>query len=188
MPVRDVQIATEPKAALSSVPGREGFELILMRHGLAEEAAAAGEDARRALTPEGRKRVRQIARGLQRLGVDLDRIVTSPLVRAAETAEIVREAFSPAPPVERSDALVPGATPSQFIEFLSRKEGARRVLAVGHEPDLSVIAAHLIGAGPRAHLAFKKGGCCLIVFEETLRHLPGKLHWWLPPRVLRRVR
>ena len=87
-----------------------------------------------------------------------------------------------------SFAVRPGGAPEALIAYLAQHETRKRILVIGHEPDLSELAGRLIGAGHRAHLALKKGGCCLVEFSEFPPKSPGKLIWWLTPRVTRRVR
>ena len=166
-----------------------GYEFYIMRHGIAVTRGSAGfsDDFKRPLTPEGKKKMQEITHGLCRLGFDVDWIVTSPLVRAVETAEIVAETLSSQVPIDFSDALRPGGSAETLIAFLAKHPNRKRVLVVGHEPDLSEMAARLIGAGRHAHLAFKKGGCCLMTFDEFPPKGPGQLIWWLTPRVLRKM-
>jgi phosphohistidine phosphatase len=174
--------------AKAPAPVKRDYELCIMRHGPAvTRGTATGEDSSRPLTPEGKEKVQQNARGLVKAGFEADWIVTSPLVRAAETAEIVADAFEPSVSTDFSDALKPGAAPEALIAFLARHLERRRVLLVGHEPDLSQLAGRLIGAGRHANLGFKKGGCCLIRFTEFPPKMPGELVWWLTPRILRKL-
>jgi phosphohistidine phosphatase len=165
------------------------YELYLMRHGVAVLRGSAGyiEDARRPLTPDGKRKMREIARGLKRQGLVLDWVVTSPLVRAVETAEIVFDSLKVNSPMDFCEALRPGGSAEALIAFLATHPERKRVLAVGHEPDLTTMAARLIGAGHHAKLGFKKGGCCLITFEEFPPKSPGQLAWWLTPRLLRKL-
>ena len=123
------------------------------------------DDAKRPLTPEGKQRMREIGAGLVRAGVEADWIVSSPLLRAAQTAEIVAETLDSQPPVDICEALRPGGAPEALIAFLAKRPNRRRVMVVGHEPDLGELAARLIGAGRNASIPFKKGGCCLITFS-----------------------
>ena len=179
-----------PESNPSGVHRSQGaYELYIMRHGI---AAAGGtpeypEDAKRPLTPEGKKKMQEISKGLKRLGVAVDWIVSSPLVRAVETAEIVAPALLSEGQVENSETLSPGGSPEALVAHLAKHPNRRRVLVVGHEPDLSVLAARLVGAGRHVNLAFKKGGCCLIEFEEFPPRSPGQLTWWLSPRVMRKL-
>ena len=166
-----------------------GYELYIMRHGIAVDRGTPGygDDAKRPLTPEGRKKLCQITAGLGRVGFDPDWIVTSPLVRAAETAEIVAEGLGGRVPRDFCDALRPGGSAEALMTFLAKQPNRRRVLVVGHEPDLSELAARLMGAGRNAHLGFKKGGCCLVAFEEFPPRSAGQLVWWLTPRLMRKM-
>lgn len=166
-----------------------GYELYIMRHGVAVTRGSAGfsDDSKRPLTPEGRKKMQEIVQGLSRLGFDVDWIVSSPLVRAVETAEIVAKGLASNVPMDFSDALRPGGSAETLISFLAKHANRKRVLLVGHEPDLSEMAARLTGAGRHANLALKKGGCCLITFDEFPPKSPGQLVWWLTPRVLRKL-
>jgi phosphohistidine phosphatase len=165
------------------------YELYIVRHGIAMDRSAATvlDDAKRPLTPEGKAKMRDIAAGLVRAGLEVDWIVTSSLVRAAETARIVGEALNSNPPIDNCEALRPGGDPEALIAFLARRPNRRRVLVVGHEPDLGQLAARLIGAGRNANMPLKKGGCCLITFSEFPPKAPGQLAWWLPPRVMRKL-
>jgi phosphohistidine phosphatase len=165
------------------------YELCIMRHGA---AAARGEaayfdDAKRPLTAAGKEKMHEIAAGLKKAGFEADWIVSSPLVRAEETAKIVATALTPHTPMETSETLSPGAAPEALLAFLAKHRDRRHILVVGHEPDLSHLAARLIGSGRNANLAFKKGGCCLISFREFPPKAPGQLVWWLTPRILRKL-
>jgi len=173
----------------SKVAQAAEYELYIMRHGIAAERSTTtvSDDTKRPLTPEGKEKMGEIAAGLVRAGMELDWIVSSPLVRAAETAEIVSEALSPKPPLDACDALRPGAEPEALVAYLAKRPNRRRVLVVGHEPDLSELAARLIGAGRNANMPFKKGGCCLIAFTAFPPKAPGRLVWWLTPRIMRKL-
>ena len=164
------------------------YTLYIMRHG---KAARGGppytDDAKRPLTAQGIKDLQTISKGLVRLGVTLDWIVSSPLVRAKETAQIVAESFTPKLPVEFTEALSPGGTPEALLAFLGKQSARTSTLLVGHEPGLSELACRLIGANRGAGLAFKKGGCCLITFPDVPQISCGHLLWWLTPRVLRKM-
>ena len=169
------------------------IDLILMRHGIAtdRDAPEVTDDDARALTDKGRKQVKQIAAGLKRLGSVPDWVVTSPLVRAAETAELAAAELRPDTPasslIDTCKALKPGGSPEELLVFLERQPSTTRVLLVGHEPDLGALAARMIGAGRSAGLAFKKGGCCLICFDGEPRMAQGTLIWWMTPKLLRAI-
>jgi phosphohistidine phosphatase len=171
---------------------REGdYEIYLMRHGIAadREPGGSSDDAKRPLTLEGKLKLRSIAKGLKRMEAEWDWIVTSPLKRAVETADVVAEELGTAAPRDLCEALVPGDGSAQkVIAFLAQHPERSRVLMVGHEPSLSELASELIGANRSAHLGFKKGGCCLITYGELpTTKSPGLLAWWLTPKLLRKL-
>jgi phosphohistidine phosphatase len=128
--------------------------LYIMRHGPAEDRAASGRDFDRALTASGRDRVRDVARALHEGGEGPHRIITSPLVRALQTAEIVAALVKLADQggtVEVRRELSPGGDAPGLVRELL-EAGAKRVMLVGHEPDLADLAAHLAGRDFRAGL------------------------------------
>jgi phosphohistidine phosphatase len=165
------------------------FELYLMRHGIAEDRAAGGviDDAQRALTDEGKAKMREIAAGLDRIGTELQWVISSPLVRAVQTAKIVADTLSSKPPLDICEALAPGGSSDELFNFVARSAERRQVMVVGHEPDLSDLATRLIGAGRSANMPFKKGGCCLISFDNFPPDSPGRLVWWMPPAIMRKL-
>jgi phosphohistidine phosphatase len=164
-----------------------GFELYLIRHGLAGERGPEWpDDSKRPLTEEGISRLRKEARGLRELGVSFDVIVTSPLVRTRQTADVFAEVLTTKAPVVSSDALAPAGAPAAVIQEIARHARKGRVALVGHEPNLGELAAHLIHA--RSALSFKKGGICRIDFEVPPPKGVGSLVWFLPPKLLRKIK
>ena len=143
-------------------------ELLLLRHGIAEERGADRDDAQRALTPHGRERLALVIRRLAALELHCDVVLSSPLVRARQSAELVCE-LGLAPALELALALAPLNDPLPLLERwlgpLSPRPGWRRLALVGHEPDLSTLAARLIGvpkaAAPQA-LRLKKAGVAVL--------------------------
>jgi phosphohistidine phosphatase len=160
------------------------IQIYLVRHAVAAERGDAWpDDSKRPLTPKGVQRFRRVVQGLRRLGVVPDIVLTSPFVRAMQTAEILAEGITPHPSVVGAESLAPGGSHASFAEDLGRHAKATRIACVGHEPDLGQLAARLIGA--RRPLAFKKGGVCRIDLEAP--NGPGHLVWFAPPRLLRRA-
>lgn len=159
-------------------------ELYLVRHAI---AATRGDDwpddDKRPLTARGVSRFKEAVEGLRRLGVGIDEIFTSPLVRARQTADLLAAGLPGTPVVRTLDALAPGHEPRSVLAQLARAARRRRVALVGHEPGLGELAAHLIGAG-RA-LPFKKGGVCRIEVESLTSRRAGALTWFVPPKLLR---
>ncbi len=162
-------------------------ELYLVRHGLAEERGDAWpDDAKRPLTEQGIARMRKTARGLVSLGVSVDVILTSPLVRTRQTAEVLASAFDSRPPLVNVDALAPGGTWTAFSAELAKHARRARIAIVGHEPGIGELAARLVGA--KQAFDFKKGAVCRIDLDQLPPGGPGVLRWFLPPRVLRRLK
>jgi phosphohistidine phosphatase len=123
--------------------------------------------------------------GVVTLGVKVDEVWTSPLVRARQTAELLAAGVSAQPPVKVLTALAPGHTPARVVDELARVTRRRSVAVVGHEPGLGELAAFLVGA--RRAMPFKKGGICRIDVEIVGGRWTGTLVWFAPPRLLRRL-
>ena len=163
------------------------YELYFIRHGVAEERGDKWpDDSKRPLSSEGMARLRRCARGLAGLGVTLDVVLTSPLVRARQTAEIVAAAFDPRPPIVTAEALSPGATYSGVLTELEKHSKRLRIALVGHETSIGELAARF--AGSRHAFEFKKGAVCRIDIERLPPAGPGSLRWFLTPRVLRTIK
>jgi phosphohistidine phosphatase len=163
------------------------YELYLIRHGLAEDRGDAWpDDAKRPLTEDGMSRLRKSARGLARLGVSLDTVLTSPLVRARQTADIVAGAFDPRPTIVTVESLGTEGTFAAVVADLEKHSRKPRIALVGHEPAIGELAARLIGS--RHAFEFKKGAVCRIDVEDLPPNSPGDLRWFLTPRVLRSVK
>lgn len=157
--------------------------LYIIRHAIAADRGDDWpDDSRRPLTHEGAARMRQVVKGLSELGVDIDLVLTSPLVRAAETAEIVSRGLKSKPRIIRVPALAPGGAPTRVAEALA-PHTSPSVAIVGHEPDLGELAGWLIGS--RTPLTFKKGGVACIEVAEWPPARKGQLRWLATPRMLR---
>lgn len=153
--------------------------IVLLRHGIAEEKAAGGSDAGRELTPEGRRKMKDIARALAEIFPEAETIYSSPLVRAVQTAESVAKAYGERMSVEQTESLKPGATPREFRKFLESIEIDFAIFA-GHEPTMTEIMLDLTGI--RApELSLKKGGFYGVRFEGGAAHL----EWMVAPKILR---
>jgi phosphohistidine phosphatase len=163
------------------------FELYLIRHGLAEEHGEAWpDDTKRPLTEDGMARLRKIARSLARLDVSIDVLLTSPLVRTRQTAEIIAAAFGPRPAIVTVDALAPGGTQQAVLAELEKHIRKTRIGLVGHEPGIGEFAARLIGL--RHPLEFKKGAICRIDVSALPPTGPASLRWFATPRMLRNMK
>jgi phosphohistidine phosphatase len=161
----------------------EGVTIYLVRHAIAAERGPDyPDDSRRPLTPKGAERFREAVVGLVALDVQIDEILTSPYVRARQTAELLAEAFVKKPKLTNVHALAEGQ-PIEVVDTLARFAKRKRLALVGHEPGIGQVAARLLGH--RKALALKKGGMACIRVDSLPLSAPGELVWFLPPRVLR---
>lgn len=162
------------------------LELYLIRHGVAAERGEDyPDDSKRPLTNGGISRLRKEAKALDALGVAFDHIITSPLVRTRQTADIFAESLKSKPSMSQSDALAPAGTSTAVIQELAKHMRKGRIALVGHEPNIGELAARLIGA--RMPMEFKKGAICRIDFEVFPPKGIGQLRWFLTPRMLREI-
>lgn len=161
------------------------MRLLIVRHAIAVPRGTPGiADAARPLTREGRARFRKAARGLARLTRRPDALLTSPWLRAVQTAAILARAWGRVRP-RPTTALAGGSFEAQAA-VLDRYPPDARVAIVGHEPYLSALLARLLGARHADRLALRKGGAVLIDVPGALSD-GGTLIAFLPPRLLRRL-
>ena len=163
------------------------MDLYLLRHGIAMNAGATATDSSRPLTDKGSKRIRKAARGLRRLGVSFDAILTSPLPRAHQTATLVAEALGQQGHLSALEALKPGGSPDDLLLSLKDYNHCGNLLLVGHEPLLSDTACFLLSGKKSTTLkiALKKGGLCQIEIDALPPRTPGTLRLLLQPKLLR---
>ena len=163
------------------------YELYFVRHGLAEERGDAWpDDTKRPLTEEGMSRLRKAVRGLSRIGVAIDVVLTSPLVRARQTAEIVAGGLDPRPSIVNVDSLAPAGSYAAVLADLEKHSRKSRLALVGHEPMMGELAARLVGS--RHPIEFKTGGVCRIDVENLPPAGPADLRWMLTPKILRALK
>lgn len=157
------------------------MQLWLVRHAVAiERDEFEGPDAERPLTDKGRKRFRTFTKWLAQEAPPPGRIVTSPLLRAAQTAEILRKAFGLRKiDLVSSEALAPGAEAAALLE-LAHQPDLETTVMVGHEPDFSRALTELVGGG---QFDFGKGFVAAIDFPETIELGAGQLRWFVGPKL-----
>lgn len=164
-----------------------GYQLYVIRHGVAEELGDLWpDDAKRPLSEAGMTSLRRAARGMVAAGVRFDVVLTSPLLRARQSAEILAAACDPKPSVVVIESLAPGAAHQALMADLARHAKRRRLALVGHEPGLGELASRLIGL--RHALPFKKGGVCRIDVDDLPPTGIGVLRWLLTPKFMRRLK
>lgn len=160
-----------------------GMKVYVMRHGPAEDDSPTGRDADRALTSSGRDRTRSVARALLDGAEAPVQIISSPLVRALQTAEIVA-AVSGVDAVEVRREVAPGGDAIALIGELLRA-GKRRVMLVGHEPDLSMLVLRLVGKAPdQGMLKAMVVGVRAEIDEADAKGFATKLRFILDPKTL----
>jgi phosphohistidine phosphatase len=152
-----------------------------LRHGQAVDAGEwNGADFDRPLTDEGRERMTRAAKMLAALRLEIDTIVTSPFVRAKQTATIVAKKLNLADRLVEDTRLAGGFGMSALAEILAEHSAAESVMLVGHEPAMSRITGELIGG---ANVEFKPGSLACVDLPEPAR-LQGTLVWLIPVKVL----
>ena len=157
------------------------LSLYFLRHGQAENRADwHGDDSKRPLTVEGIHRMEREAAGIKRLRLPLGLIITSPLVRAYQTAELVAKASGGSTRFIPDNRLSPGFGPTQLRAIVREHRKAKGLMVVGHEPDFSETISQVTGGG---RIAMKKGALAYLEIEDSAS-LQGVLVWLIPPKVL----
>jgi phosphohistidine phosphatase len=166
------------------------MELYILRHApAAPRGSQYKDDSLRPLTPEGKKTMNQIAKGMKTLDLSFSAIVSSPYVRATETAQIVKDVLNYPRKVVLSANLTPDSPYDLLIKEINRHyPKAKRVLIVGHEPHLSSLIAFLLSGQCTIPINFKKGGLCHLSFVGILMAKSAALEWLLTPSQLRQLR
>jgi phosphohistidine phosphatase len=163
------------------------MNLYIIRHAIAVEEATPGyeSDSERPLTDKGRKKMRQIAKGLRNLGVEFDLILSSPYVRARETAEILAEVFKMKKNITFTESLIPLANPELLVGEINQTYSVDSIAVVGHEPHLSTLIGILVAENAKIDITLKKGGVCYVTADD-LHHSDHRatLEWLLTPGIL----
>jgi phosphohistidine phosphatase len=161
------------------------MNLYILRHGIAVEQGTPGyeKDADRPLTPEGERKLLQIAEAMEALGLTFDLILSSPYVRARQTAELVAEAFEARKKLELADSLTPGGSTRKLVELLHHLQPPpENVLLVGHEPYLSGLVSLLVSGEATLAVVMKKGGLCKLTTASLKHGRCATLEWLLTPK------
>jgi phosphohistidine phosphatase len=161
------------------------MEIYIVRHGIAEDVSPDGSDESRALTDEGRRKMKEEAEGFARLERKIERIFSSPLVRARQTAEFIASPLKLK--VEEMRELAPGHRPQEVCIRLQQIKKLGSVMVVGHEPNCSELVSYLLTGGDSMNIEFKKGAISLLE-SGTLAAGSGDLIWHLSPQTLRLMR
>lgn len=161
------------------------MHLLIIRHAIAVARGTPGiPDAQRPLTPEGEEKFREAAKGLAGLVDRPDALLTSPWLRAKQTAALAAAAWERVVPKE-TEALAGGSF-EQLAAVLDRFPESATVAVVGHEPQVSDLLARLLGSRHADRLTFKKGAAALVEIPGRLAD-GGSLVFFLAPKVLRKL-
>jgi phosphohistidine phosphatase len=164
------------------------LELFILRHGDAGRSISpSSRDSERPLTQVGRERIESVAGSLIESEVEFCKVLTSPLRRARETAEIVAKAMDISELVEKVNYLKPEGNKEELFRVLARIKPDDSVLIVGHSPYLNTLIGDIIAGNPNSHIALKKGGMAKVEVKGFSPRISGELKWLLTPRQLRRM-
>ena len=160
-----------------------------MRHGIAAAGASArsASDSERPLTAKGMKRTRRAAKGLAALEPSVQKLLTSPLVRARQTADIVAEALGLENRIEDLPELAPAGEVEKITGRIASFQEAEGFMLVGHQPLLGKLASFLLTGNTHLQIDLKKSSVCCISVDSLPVVKNGILRWMLTPRQLRNL-
>ena len=159
------------------------MQLYILRHGIAEDGKPGSSDADRALTAEGKKKLRDILRVAQHAGAAPKLMISSPYVRAMETAAIAMEVLGYKDALQQTNVLIPSSDPKPVWEEIRLHKNVSELMLVGHEPLLSTLAGFLLAA-PSLYMDMKKGAIVRIDIDSFGPQPRGILKWMLVPKLV----
>lgn len=157
--------------------------LYLMRHGIAEDRPLLESDADRKLTEKGTLRTAMVAKAMKQIGPALDRIISSPYVRAVETAEVMARILGYENDILTDQRLTPGGNYRGLSDLLAENDDAERILITGHEPSMSDFISGLCADG-NLTIDVKKASITAVEIFRLRPRASGVLHWSIPPRIV----
>jgi phosphohistidine phosphatase len=164
------------------------MDLLILRHGEAgARIPVASKDSDRALTVAGKREVEEVAGSLKTLKLEIDYIVSSPLTRSLETAQVVAKGLGKAKDLEVWDELKPEGDRSALYARLAKLRQESSVLMVGHEPYLSFLISDLISGNTRSRIVLKKAGMAKVSVSSLTPKATGELRWLLTPRQIKKL-
>ncbi|HWQ55214.1 MAG TPA: phosphohistidine phosphatase SixA [Bryobacteraceae bacterium] len=156
------------------------MRIYVLRHGIAEPRQSGKPDAARKLTPDGKDKLTRVLGRAVQAGVKPSAILSSPLARAIQTAEIAAQTLDYEGRIVRTEALDPASTPEQLWDEIRTRNNEKQLLVAGHEPHLSASVAYLLGV-PGLALDLKKGALVRIDMDGFDGEPKGVLKWILTP-------
>jgi len=163
------------------------MKLYLVRHAIAEDLANHEDDSLRPLTEKGREKMKRIAAALNEIGVQPDLIISSPYVRASQTASVLAKELKYKEELLYSDFLVPMGEPNDMIGEINGKYSVDELMLVGHEPNISSLASVLLAGSPNLSINFKKGGVCCLSVDDLHYDRKATLEWLITPKISMRI-
>ncbi|MFT3891093.1 MAG: phosphohistidine phosphatase SixA [Anaerolineales bacterium] len=162
------------------------MNLYIVRHAIAVERGTPGyeDDSQRPLTDSGIKKMKKIVKGLRQLDVDFDVILTSPYVRARDTAKILAKGFDRKDKVAFTDNLIPPGDFEKLIQEIQASYNVDNLALVGHEPMLSQFISWLTTGNNDSKITLKKGGVAYLVAENLFEDHRATLEWLLTPGLM----
>jgi len=162
------------------------MNLYIVRHAIAEEPGTPGyeDDSQRPLTDAGRKKMKKITKGIRQLDVKLDVIITSPYVRARDTAKILAKEYGMKDKIAFSDHLIPPCDFEKLIKEIQENYNVSNLALVGHEPMLSQLISWLTTGNSDARVTLKKGGVAYLLAENLYQDHRATLEWLLTPALM----
>jgi phosphohistidine phosphatase len=168
--------------------GENRMKLYLVRHAIAENVSPEHEDdSLRPLTKKGRDKMKKIAAALKGLGVKPDLVVSSPYVRASQTAAVLAKTLNYKEQLVYSDFLMPMVDPDNMIGEINEKFSVDELMLVGHEPNLSSLASFLLGGTTDISINIKKGGVCCLSVDDLSNDRKTVLEWLVTPKISTKV-
>jgi phosphohistidine phosphatase len=160
--------------------------LYIVRHAIAADRGKPGlSDEERPLTGDGIAKMKKAAAGMRRIAVVPDLVLSSPLVRARQTAEILIEVLGATIPLKLTPALAPSGTREEIYEEIRRNRKSQALMLVGHQPSLGELARAIAWGSPDHYVELKKGGICAIELDQLQPAPRGMLLFLLTPGILR---
>ena len=162
------------------------MRIYLIRHSNAVDLGAEEyeDDSQRPLTEKGCEKLESIASALKRLGVGPDLIVSSPYVRARQTAELLARGLKYKGEIELNEALIPFGEADTIVGEINEKYSVDELLIVGHEPSLGILIGTLTSGNPDMAITLKKGSVCCLAADDLRVERKAALEWLLTPKIL----
>lgn len=162
------------------------MNLYIVRHAIAVERGTPGyeDDSQRPLTDKGHKKMKKISQGLHQFDVRLNTILSSPYVRARDTAKILADEFKLEKQLYFSENLIPPGNFEALVDEIQEKYDVENLALVGHEPMLSQFISWLTTGHPEMELNLKKGGVCYLSSDNLYQDHRAALEWLLTPALM----